>query len=245
MRMMKAIGKYQAILFDLDDTLISLRGCEAEALQRSLAEAGLLSALPSSLARVTHTFAAISGKYWAARTQDGDTSIAREQVVENSLRDFLAHFNLNTAPAGDLALSYWREFCRSSALNPGAMDTVQTLSGRFQLGVITNGYIDSQRGRLDAAGLTRFFDPVLISEAVCVAKPDARIFQMALAALDLRPEDVIYVGDSISHDYQGCQNAGIDFCHYFPQDNVGTALPQVKLRISRLIDLLDIFAPPN
>ena len=73
--------------------------------------------------------------------------------------------------------------------------------------------------------------------------PTRGIFQIALAALDLRPEDVIYIGDSISHDYQGCQNAGIDFCHYFPQDNVETALPQVKFRISRLTELLDLLAP--
>ena len=36
---------YQAILFDLDDTLFSLRGCEAIALQRTLEGAGLLSLL--------------------------------------------------------------------------------------------------------------------------------------------------------------------------------------------------------
>ena len=244
--MTKENGNYQAILFDLDGTLISLRLCEAEALQRTLADARLLSALPSDPAQVTDTFAAISGKYWAARTQDEFTSHTRERVVEYSLRDFLAHFNLNRSLAGDLAKRYWRAFCRSSALNPGAMDTVQKLSDRFQLGVITNGYIDSQRGRLDAAGLTPFFDPVLISEEVGVAKPDARIFQMALAALDLRPEDVIYIGDSISHDYQGCQNARIDFCHYCPRHfKEETALPQVKFGISRLTELLDLLAPPH
>lgn len=36
---------YQAILFDLEDTLFSLRGCEAQALQRTLEGAGLLSLL--------------------------------------------------------------------------------------------------------------------------------------------------------------------------------------------------------
>ncbi len=146
--MTKENGNYQAILFDLDGTLISLRLCEAEALQRTLADARLLSALPSDPAQVTDTFAAISGKYWPARTQDEFTSHTREQVVENSLRDFLTQFNLRTALAADLALRYWRAFCRSSALNPSAMDTVQKLSSRFQLGVITNGYIDSQRGQI-------------------------------------------------------------------------------------------------
>ncbi len=234
---------YQAILFDLDDTLISLRGCESEALRRSLDEAGLTHRFRDDYSNVSATFAKISGKYWAARSKDGYTSYTREQVVEQSLRDLLAHYNLDTALAEDLATKYWRDFCRSSALNPGALDTLRHLSQHFRLGLITNGYSDSQRGRLDAAGLSQFFDPILISEEVGIAKPDARIFDMALRALELSAEDVIYVGDSIGHDCAGCQNAGIGFCHYYPHQAAGVELPDVKYRIGHLTDLIDLIAP--
>lgn len=234
---------YQAVLFDLDDTLISLRGCEAEALERTLAGAELLSRFSAPLERITATFASISGQYWTARTSDGNISLTREGVVEHSLRDLLAHFNLDSALAEDLAAKYWRNFCRSSALNPGALETVRMLSEHYRLGVITNGYSDSQRGRLGAAGLTPYFDPILISEEAGLAKPDARIFQMALDALDLSPVDVIYVGDSIGHDFAGCQRAGIDFCHYFPRPATDRNLPSVKYRISHLTDLIDLLLP--
>ena len=89
--------------------------------------------------------------------------------------------------------------------------------------MITNGYSNSQRGRLKAAGLLRLFNPLLISEEVGVAKPDALIFEMALTQLELRPEAVLYVGDSINHDREGCLRAGIDFCHYCPVDGESDA----------------------
>ena len=47
-----------------------------------------------------------------------------------------------------------------------------------------------------------------------MAKPDARIFELALEQLELDAEDVLYVGDSLSHDRAGCLAAGISFCHY-------------------------------
>ncbi|MCY4018981.1 MAG: HAD-IA family hydrolase [Chloroflexi bacterium] len=230
---------YHAILFDFDDTLISLRGCESEALRRSLDEASLTERFRADFATVSASFAAISNRYWGERSAKG---YSREQVLEASLRDLLAHFDLDAVLANGLAQIYWREFCRSSALNPGALDTLQQLSRRYRLGLITNGYIDSQRGRLDAARLSQFFDPILISEEVGIAKPDARIFKMALDALDLSASDVIYVGDSIGHDYAGCRNAGIDFCLYSPDLATDGPLPDVKYRIGYLPDLVNLLA---
>ena len=231
---------YQAILFDLDDTLISLRGCEAQALLRTLDEAGLTGRFRDDFGSVSATFAVISSRHWGERGAKGHS---REQVLAASLRDLLAHFNLDTTLAEDLALKYWRDFCRSSALEPGALDTLRHLSRHFRLGLITNGYSDSQRGRLDAAGLTSFFDPILISEEVGIAKPDARIFEMALDALELSAGDVIYVGDSIAHDRAGCQNAAIDFCHYYPDPAASVELPAVKYRIGHLPDLINLIGP--
>ena len=188
---------YQAILFDLDDTLFSLRGCEAQALRRTLDDARLLTAMPASYIK---SFATISSGYWAARSTERKTAYTREDVVELSWRDFLSAHDLDASRSAELAQRFWVEFCRSRELNPGAAEVLQSLSPHFRLGMVTNGYSDSQRGRLEAAGLQGVFDPLLISEEVGVAKPDLRIFEMALTQLQLDPGAVLYVGDSISHD---------------------------------------------
>ncbi len=231
---------YRAILFDLDDTLFSLRGCEAQALRRTLEYARLLSAMPASY---IESYATISSGYWAARATDGTETYTREDVVELSWRDFLSAHDLDASRSAELAQRYWTEFCRSHALNPGAEAVLQRLSSRYRLGMITNGYSDSQRGRLEAAGLLDLFDPLLISEEVGVAKPDLRIFQLALKKLDLDPEEVLYVGDSISHDREGCLRAGIEFCHYCPDHLAVAELPDVRYRIADLSDLISLLFP--
>lgn len=230
---------YRAILFDLDDTLFSLRGCEAQALQRTLNDAGLLARLPIDYAE---RYAIISSKYWAARAADDDSRSSREGVIVLSWRDFLSQHGLDTAMATGLADQFWAEFCRATALNPGAEAVLRRLSETFQLGMVTNGYSDSQRGRLEAAGLQDVFDPLLISEEVGVAKPDSRIFEMALSKLALPPDAVLYVGDSIAHDYQGCLAAGIDFCHYCPPPREDMELPPVTFRITHLEELTDLLS---
>ena len=231
---------YQAIVFDLDDTLFSLRGCEAQALQQTLSGAGLLARLPADFAK---RYAAISANYWAARGADGGTQYSRENVIELSWRDFLSQHELDVRMAQRLAAQYWRAFCRSSVLNPGAEAVLRRLSASYRLGMITNGYSDSQRGRLEAADLLNVFDPLLISEEIGVQKPDVRIFEMALARLRLPPEAVLYVGDSISHDYAGCQAAGIDFCHYCPGRRDSDSQPRVKFRVADLTALNQFLLP--
>jgi len=230
---------YRAILFDLDDTLFSLRGCEAQALQRTLDATGLLASMPAGFAE---RYALIGSGYWAARTADGYTQYSRAEVLELSWRDFLAHYGLDPSSSARLAELYWEAFCRSSALNPGAEAVLQRLSETHRLGMITNGYSDSQRGRLAAAGLLEVFDPLLISEEVGVAKPDVRIFDMALRHLALPPEAALYVGDSISHDREGCRAAGIDFCHFRGQ-TVSHDLPAARYSITALTELISIVLP--
>lgn len=231
---------YKAILFDLDDTLFSLSGCEAEALQRTLDRAGLASELAADCA---DTYAAISALYWSARTADGYTQYSREEVIEFSWRDFLSAHDLDASRSAELAQRFWIEFCRSRALNPGARTVLQRLSLKYRLGMITNGYSDSQRGRLAAAGLLDFFNPLLISEEVGVAKPDVGIFEMALTKLELSPKEVLYVGDSISHDREGSLRAGIDFCHYCPSRGACDELPDARYRIAELTDLISLLLP--
>lgn len=58
--------------------------------------------------------------------------------------------------------------------------------------------------------LLNMFEHIIISGEVGAAKPDPLIFSIALEKLNLRKEDVIYIGDS-EEDFLGSRNSGIDF----------------------------------
>lgn len=228
---------YEVILFDLDDTLLDIRACEAEALRETLANASLDLDLSDRWLDILKTYQSHSSKYWSQRSTEG---FSREQVIEYSWRDTLQHYGEDKTLAAQLGRLYWEAFCRTSEFNPGAKETVLALDKLYRLGVLTNGYVDSQMGRLEASGLMPLFDCVVVSKAVGIAKPDARIFDIALSRLKVTPDVVLYVGDSIRHDYEGCKNAGIDFCHYMPEQSDIEQVPSTKYRIRKLDELIDL-----
>ncbi|AFY46528.1 haloacid dehalogenase superfamily enzyme, subfamily IA,REG-2-like HAD hydrolase, subfamily IA [Nostoc sp. PCC 7524] len=91
-------------------------------------------------------------------------------------------------------------------------DVVQSLSNwkhlGIELGVVSN--FDSRIfSVLQALGLSEFFKSVTISTQVGAAKPDPKIFAVALEQHDCSPESAWHIGDSIVEDYQGAKAAGL------------------------------------
>jgi putative hydrolase of the HAD superfamily len=76
------------------------------------------------------------------------------------------------------------------------------------------GVVSNSEGRveqaLEAAGLRDYFDVVVDSGVLGIEKPDPRIFQAALQALGVAPEEALYVGDLYEVDVVGAQAAGIE-----------------------------------
>ena len=77
--------------------------------------------------------------------------------------------------------------------------------------VITNGATDIQRRKYEAPRLAAHSRPELFipSEAHGYSKPDARIFQHALRTAGVAPQEAVMVGDWLSVDVAGAQNAGM------------------------------------
>mgnify|MGYP002623808333 CR=1 FL=1 len=79
---------------------------------------------------------------------------------------------------------------------------------RTRLGVVSNFY-GNVHLLLDEAGFTPLLTTIVDSTAVDVAKPDPRIFAIALERVGVAPERSLYVGDSFEKDVLGARSAGI------------------------------------
>lgn len=94
-----------------------------------------------------------------------------------------------------------------------AEDTCAALDRLRQAG-LRLGIISNSDGRvalaLEAAGLRDYFDVVVDSVLVGVEKPDPAIFRAALEALEIAPEDALYVGDLYEVDVVGARAAGMN-----------------------------------
>jgi putative hydrolase of the HAD superfamily len=90
-----------------------------------------------------------------------------------------------------------------------AAPALAELAETHALALVTNGASCLQREKLAASGLAPRFGAVVVSAEVGVGKPDAAVFQHALAQLGCAPADATMVGDSLARDVDGALAAGL------------------------------------
>jgi HAD superfamily hydrolase (TIGR01509 family) len=157
---------------------------------------------------VLSAYRAINDELWERFRRGG---IAGPVLAVERFRRLLRHLGGDARRAPALGRVFLERLSRRGDVLPGCRRTLRELSGRYRLGLVTNGYDRVQRRRLTAARLDGFFEVVVTSEGCGFAKPDPRILGMALQALGLRARQVVYVGDDLDTDGAAARNAGIPF----------------------------------
>ena len=94
-----------------------------------------------------------------------------------------------------------------------ASEVLDQLKSKFKLAIITNveqttSFKDVENV-LKKAKILDFFDVILVSSEIGVNKPNERIFQIALEKLDVKPEEAIMIGNTISTDVFGGNRIGM------------------------------------
>ena len=107
----------------------------------------------------------------------------------------------------------------------------------LRLGIVSNsdGRVDQA---LTAAGLRQYFDVVIDSSIFGREKPDPAIFQAALAALGVAPEEALYVGDLYEVDVVGARAAGIEAVLLTPDSTAPHRACRTAASIDELVDSL-------
>ena len=93
-------------------------------------------------------------------------------------------------------------------LYEGAFDIVSYLYGKYKLGIIANQSLGTQE-RIDNWGIGKFFDVVMASAEAGCAKPDLKIFSMALDKAGCKPADAVMVGDRLDNDIIPAKKLGM------------------------------------
>jgi putative hydrolase of the HAD superfamily len=94
-------------------------------------------------------------------------------------------------------------------LYPQVQETLDQLRSHYRLGVVSDAQSAYAVPELYALGLLKYFNAIIVSGDYGYRKPDPRLFQKALDALQVRPEQAIYVGNDSYHDILGAQQVGM------------------------------------
>lgn len=174
-----------AVFFNLDGTLID-HDLDYESIYLEAVEECGLSQLEDAYEQYTDRFF----QYF----QDGWTFPRRQAFL-----DVLQDHDMEDLGHSDRFAEAWEEAeaDRAEAL-PGAVDVIQQLSRSFTLGIATNGTGGLQRRKLDEAGMGQYFDVVLVSSEIGVAKPHADFFDRARSEVDA--DECIMVSEDLRRD---------------------------------------------
>jgi len=112
--------------------------------------------------------------------------------------------------AGEAAQLYRRMYEQVWQPVPGALALVQAIRrAGVTLVIVTNNVIHEQTVKLERCGLTAYVDSLVTSEGAGVSKPDARIFEVALAEARATPGEAVMIGDAWAADIEGARAVGV------------------------------------
>ena len=88
------------------------------------------------------------------------------------------------------------------------VDVLTQLDPQFQLAIVSN-FDGRLRVILERLGISKYFGHIFVSSEIGADKPDPEIFRRALKFLNLRPENVLHVGDDPERDWHAAAAAGL------------------------------------
>ena len=231
----------EAILFDLDDTIITGAVGTYE-LWKTLCyqHAELIEGLSGDV-----LFSEVNKArdwYWddpeRHRIKRLNLIQARRELVELVFSKLGIE---NEKVCYSLADSFTAKRQEMITLIPGAIDTlVHFKNTGAAMPLITNGASDFQRPKIERFELAQYFDYILVEGEFGVGKPDKSVFTHTLGILGVSPENAWMVGDDLKRDILGANETGIfsiwvDWQNKGLPDNTPAQPDRIITTISELI----------
>ena len=105
--------------------------------------------------------------------------------------------DLETAKLLGVDLTKWHK--EDEVLYSDAYECLEILSSRYKIGIIANQSLGT-KDRLEQHGILQYIDLVIASAEEGVAKPDKKIFEIALERGNCKPNNAVMIGDRIDND---------------------------------------------
>jgi putative hydrolase of the HAD superfamily len=220
----------EAVLFDLDDTLIVDEVVSREAMESTAQLAAKLAGVDSAKFQADAT--RIGAELWRAgdcleytrsigisfheclwgrfEGASPELTALRNWALGYRVAVFAAALRHQESPddaAAELSAHFENTRRRFQRLMPDAAETLVRLKKDYKIALLTNGAPDLQREKIAASGLGGYFDAIAVSGEHGIGKPRPEIFQILLKELSVPASRAVMVGNSLERDIAGARNA--------------------------------------
>lgn len=220
------------ILWDVDGTLLNFLAAEKAAI-RSLFEEYHLGVCSDEMLK---RYSSINKNYWEMLERG---EIEKKALLVGRFRDFFEKEGIDSSLAAEFNEKYQLRLGDTIVYCDDSLEIVKSLRGKVKQYVVSNGTVIAQTKKLRLSGLGELMDGIFLSEELGVEKPSVRFFDQIFAKIGpVDRSEVMIVGDSLTGDIRGGNNAGILTCWYNPE---GTAAKEAVRIDHEIKDLHEVY----
>lgn len=223
---------YDIILFDADGTLFDFGKSERVSFEKTMDAFNL----PFSVSLYTD-YHLINDGLWKDFERG---QITKPALLVERYRRLTEKYNFDTDPVR-LNLFYTRALGCCSYLLDGTAGVCRRLAQTKRLYLVTNGETTVQQNRYAGSEIKQYFNNIFVSETVGYPKPCVEYFDYVFSCIDgFERARTIIIGDSLTGDICGGNNAGISTCWYNPDGLINDRGVTCDFTIASLTELYDI-----
>lgn len=230
------MNQIKILLWDLDGTINDFLATENYAIKKGFTRLNLGPCTDEMVSR----YSQINISYWE-KLEKGE--MAKEQILVDRFKDFFAEYGLPEQNAVIFNKNYQLDLGDKLVFIDGALEVLQKIkkSKKIRQFVVTNGLVANQKRKLEGQELKPIFEYAFISDEVGFEKPNIEFFNAVFQKTgDIPKNQIMIVGDSLTSDIKGGNNAGIKTCWFNPNGKTNNKSVQIDYEISDLRQLLKI-----
>ena len=167
------------------------------------------------------------------------------KLKKNILRDqrfylTLLKFNIKDIELSKKLNNLYLEICPlKTNLFPHTLEVLDYLKEKYSLYILTNGFIETQKRKIEGCGLQEYFKHIFSSEEIGYSKPHIKIFARAVNSINARKKECLMIGDDPIVDISGARDYGIDQFFFNPQGNQTDVHPTREIKsLKELLTIL-------
>ncbi len=222
------------ILWDIDGTLLDFIAAEKAAIKTLFGEFDLGECSDEMIRR----YSEINKGYWQ-RLERGE--ITKQEVLIGRFKEFFESEGIDSSVSENFNALYQIRLGDTIVYHDDSLEIIRSLRGRVRQYAVSNGTVEAQSKKLRLSGLGELMDGIFLSEHIGAEKPSMKFFDSVFEAIE--PADrgsIMIVGDSLTSDIQGGNNAGIKTCWYNPQGLKAPDKYRIDWEISDLHQIYEI-----
>lgn len=224
----------KTLLWDIDGTLLDFGKAEAYGIRKCFEIYGLGECTDEMLKR----YSVINRKYWEALERG---ELTKPQVLSGRFVEFFSTEGIDFDRIDDFNHEYQLRLGDKAFFCDNALETVTALKGKYRQYAVTNGTIIAQQRKLNQSGLINILDDVFISDEIGFEKPDIKFFEAVENKIGtFNKGEVMIIGDSLTSDMRGGNNANIICCWYNSHGAENKENIKIDYEIKNIAEVLDI-----